>query len=118
MPLAFLLKSPQVWQQRVLPLLTPHLAATPGGALAVYLMLHDGAANVSLLEVRRNLSVTHRDAVAASKLHPSAEMVVLTFSIAALFGSLLLSLQVPTGDVFIRCLALRTDGANQHRRSS
>ena len=41
----------QVWQQRVLPLLTSHLATTSHGPLAAYLLLHDGAAIVSLLEV-------------------------------------------------------------------
>ena len=42
----------QIWQRRVLPLLTAHLAEC-GGTMAAYLVLHDGAATVSLLEAHR-----------------------------------------------------------------
>lgn len=35
----------------MLPLLTAHLVSTSDGALAAYLLLHDGAATVSVLEV-------------------------------------------------------------------
>lgn len=40
----------QIWLQRVLPLLIAHLVDS-GGTMAAYLVLHDGAATVSLLEV-------------------------------------------------------------------
>ena len=48
----------QIWQQRVLPLLPAHLAEC-GGTTAAYLVLHEGAATVSLLEVDSTSEQSH-----------------------------------------------------------